>query len=90
MLEVEVENLGQLREALGSGVDRVLLDNFSREQLGEAVAIRDTHGGSVGLEASGGVDLDEIRGIAETGVDFISVGALTKHVEAIDFSMRFL
>ena len=91
MLEVEVENLDQLREALACGVDRVLLDNFSLPQLVMAAAERDAHGGPrVALEASGGFGLDEVRAAARTGVDFISVGALTKHLRAVDFSMRFL
>ena len=89
MLEVEVENLGELREALACGVDRVLLDNFSLEEMRRAVEERNTHDGPrIALEASGGVDLDRVRGTARTGVDFISVGALTKHVRAADFSMR--
>ena len=90
MLEVEVENFGQLKEALESGADRVLLDNFPLEEIRRAVQARDMrHGRRVALEASGGIDLDSVRGIAETVVDFISVGALTKHVIAVDFSMRF-
>ncbi len=91
MLEVEVESLDELRDALAGGVDRVLLDNFSLEKLTQAVAVRDAHAGpSVALEASGGVDLQGVRAIALAGVDFISVGALTKHVRAVDFSMRML
>ena len=91
MLEVEVENLGELREALACGVDRVLLDNFSLEEMRRAVEERNTHDGPrIALEASGGVDLDRARDTARTGVDFISVGALTKHVRAADFSMRFV
>ena len=91
MLEVEVENLGELREALTCGVDRVLLDNFSLEEMRRAVEERNTHDGPrVALEASGGVDLDRVRDTARTGVDFISVGALTKHIRAADFSMRFV
>ncbi len=91
MLEIEVETLDQLREALDSGVDRVMLDNFTLEQLEAAVVERDARGERrVALEASGSIDLDGIREIATTGVDFISVGALTKNVRAIDFSMLFL
>lgn len=91
MLEVEVEDLGELREALECGVDRVLLDNFNLEQMRQAVKMRDASGGPrVALEASGGVDLDSVRQTALTGVDYISVGALTKHVRAVDLSMRFL
>lgn len=91
MLEVEVEDVDQLREALKSGADRVLLDNFSLEALKHAAAERDSWGGRrVELEASGGLDLDEIRAVAQTGVDFISIGALTKNVQAVDFSLGFL
>lgn len=91
MLEVEVENLGELREALTCGVDRVLLDNFSLEKIRQAVKIRDASDGPrVALEASGSVDLEGVRETALAGVDYISIGALTKHVHAVDFSMRFV
>jgi len=91
MLEVEVEDLGELREALECGVDRVLLDNFNLKEMRQAVKMRDANDGPhVALEASGGVDLDSVRQTALTGVDYISVGALTKHVRAVDFSMRFV
>lgn len=91
LLVVEVENIGQLREALACKVDRVLLDNFSLEQMRQAVTARDAHEGPrVALEASGSVDLDGVRETARTGVEFISIGALTKHVRAVDFSMRFV
>ena len=90
MLEVEVETLDELREALAADVDRIMLDNFSIPQLKAAVLERKTRQPSIELEASGGIDLDEIRTIALTGVDFISAGALTKHTKAIDFSMRIL
>lgn len=86
-IEVEVETLNQLKEALQAGADIVLLDNFSLAELEEAVAITQ---GKAKLEASGGVNLETIRDIANTGVDFISVGAITKDVKAIDLSMRFL
>jgi nicotinate-nucleotide pyrophosphorylase (carboxylating) len=90
LLEVEVENLTQLREALDARVDRVLLDNFSLEQLREAVKITRQHAnGRTELEASGNLSLATLRAVAETGVDFISVGSLTKHVRAVDLSMRF-
>ena len=90
LLVVEVESISQLREALACRVDRVLLDNFSLEDMRQAVKERDAHKGNrVALEASGGVDLDGVRETARTGVDYISVGALTKHVRAVDFSMRF-
>ena len=85
MVEVEVENFGELREALAAGVDRIMLDEFELHELVRAVAEVD---GRVPLEVSGGVGLERVRAIAETGVDFISVGALTKHVRAIDLSMR--
>jgi len=85
-VEVEVETLEQLREALAAGARRILLDNFPLERLREAVAIT---AGRARLEASGGVTLETVRGIAETGVDDISVGALTKDVRAVDLSMRF-
>ena len=85
-VEIEVETLDQLREALAAGARRVLLDNFSPERLREAVALA---GGRARLEASGGVTIDNVRAIAETGVDDVSVGALTKDVRAVDLSMRF-
>jgi nicotinate-nucleotide pyrophosphorylase (carboxylating) len=86
-IEIEVETLQQLTEALEAGAMRVLLDNFGLEQLREAVRI---NAGTARLEASGGITLKSIRAIAETGVDDISVGDLTKDVEAIDLSMRFV
>lgn len=85
-IEVEVENLDQLRDALAVGVDRLLVDNFSLQSLKAAVA--QTRGRAT-IEASGGITLENVRTIAETGVDYISVGALTKDVKAIDLSMRF-
>jgi nicotinate-nucleotide pyrophosphorylase (carboxylating) len=84
-LEVEVENLDELEQALQAGVDRIMLDNFELTQMVEAV--RHT-AGRVPLEVSGNVDLTTIGEFARTGVDFISVGALTKHVRAIDLSLR--
>ncbi len=91
LIEIEVETLDQVHEALTADVDRIMLDNFSLESLRAAVAVRDAHDGPrKQLEASGGIGLENLRAIAETGVDFISVGALTKHVTAVDFSMRFL
>ena len=87
---VEVESLDELRDALGADAERLLLDNFSLQQLRDAVAInRDQGNPPAELEASGGITLDGIRDIAATGVDFISVGALTKNIRAIDLSMRF-
>jgi len=85
-VEIEVENIGQLREALAAGADRLLLDNFSVEELKAAVA--ETRGRAK-LEASGGIDLSNIRAFAETGVDYISIGDMTKTVKAVDLSMRF-
>jgi nicotinate-nucleotide pyrophosphorylase (carboxylating) len=87
LIEIEVENLDQLREALSAGATRILLDNFDLDRL--TAAVRETAGRAT-LEASGGITLDNIRVIAETGVDFISVGSLTKHLHAIDLSLRFL
>ena len=86
LIEVEVETLSQLQEAIEAGTHRVLLDNMDLDQLCEAVTL--AHG-KAQLEASGGVQLENIRSIAETGVDFISVGELTKHIQAVDLSMRF-
>ena len=86
LLEIEVESLEQLQQAIDAGADRVLLDNFSLEQMREAVALNEQR---VELEASGNIDTDNLRAVAETGVDFISSGALTKHLRAIDFSLRY-
>ncbi len=85
-LEVEVENLAELREALAARPDIIMLDNFELEAMHEAVALA---AGRSKLEASGNVGLDGLRGIANTGVDYVSVGGLTKDVRAIDLSMRF-
>lgn len=85
-IEVEVETLDQLREALDCGARMVLLDNMTLAQLEQAVAL---NAGRAILEVSGGVNLDTVRAIAATGVDRISIGALTKDVKATDFSMRF-
>jgi nicotinate-nucleotide pyrophosphorylase (carboxylating) len=85
-LEVEVETLDQLEEALAAGVDRILLDNYDLAGLRAAVA---ANKGRAKLEASGNVDLSTVRDVALTGVDFISTGAITKHVQAIDLSLRF-
>ena len=85
LLEIEVENLDELAQALAAGVDRIMLDNFTLADMQEAV--RRT-ARQVALEASGNVDLDTIGEFARTGVDFISVGALTKHVHAVDLSLR--
>ncbi len=85
LLEVEVETLDELEQALDAGVDRIMLDEFTPEATREAVA---RTAGRVPLEVSGSVELERLPAIAGTGVDFISVGALTKHVRAIDLSMR--
>lgn len=86
-IEIEVESLSQLEEALAAGAVRVLLDNFDLQQLGDAVKL---NAGRARLEASGNVSLETVRAIAETGVDDISVGGLTKDVRAVDLSMRFV
>ena len=90
LIEVEVESHDELLEALDAGATRVLLDNFSVDELKQAVASNASYGYlAAELEASGNVTLDSLRQIAATGVDFVSVGALTKNVAAIDFSMLF-
>ena len=86
LLEVEVENFEQLDETLECGVKRILLDNFTLDELTRAVSIA---GEKTDLEASGNIDLTTIGAVAATGVDFISTGAITKNVKAIDLSMRF-
>jgi nicotinate-nucleotide pyrophosphorylase (carboxylating) len=84
-VEVEVESMSELLEALAAKPDRIMLDNFSLTDLRAAVKL---NAGAVELEASGNIDLDNIHSIAQTGVDYISIGALTKHVKAVDLSMR--
>jgi len=84
-IQVEVETLTELQEALNAGAKSILIDNFTLDQMREAVAI--TKGAAL-LEASGGVGLDQLREIAATGVDRISIGKLTKDVIAVDFSLR--
>lgn len=92
-VEIEVENLDQLDEAMRAGARRILLDNFAPDALRRAVhmarAFGEKDGARVELEASGGVDLATVRAIAGSGVDFVSAGALTKHVRAIDLSLQF-
>lgn len=89
-IEIEVESIDELREALQAGAERLLLDNFCLERMAEAVDINRKEGKPPALlEASGGVTFDQLTAIAATGVDNISVGALTKNVRAIDLSMRF-
>ncbi|MEI8655308.1 MULTISPECIES: carboxylating nicotinate-nucleotide diphosphorylase [Vibrio] len=85
-VEVETESLEELREAIEAGADIIMLDNFTMDMMREAVTI---NAGRAALENSGNVTLETLREYAETGVDYISVGALTKHVRAMDLSMRF-
>ncbi|WP_222564058.1 carboxylating nicotinate-nucleotide diphosphorylase [Novilysobacter antarcticus] len=87
-LIVEVETLVELREALDEGCDRILIDNFDAAKRREAVRINAAHARPAPLEVSGGVELAGLRAIAEDGVDFISIGALTKHIHAIDLSLK--
>lgn len=84
-LIIEVENLDELEQALKAGCDRILIDDFTLPDMREAVRVA---AGRIPLEVSGGVELTRVHEIAETGVDCISIGSLTKHVRAIDFSMR--
>jgi nicotinate-nucleotide pyrophosphorylase (carboxylating) len=88
-VEVEVETLDELRQAIEAGADIALLDEFTLEGMREAVAMNRAAERPLKLEASGSVTLETIRGIALTGVDYISVGSITKHVRAVDLSMRF-
>ena len=85
-VEIEVENLEQLQEAIDAGADIVMLDNFTLEQMQQAVSLT---AGRTKLEASGGMTSDRLRAVAATGVDYISMGTLTKDIKAIDLSMRF-
>ena len=85
-IQIEVEDIAQLKDAIHAGVDIVLLDNMDTQHVAEAVAVA---AGRVQLEASGGITLENIRDYALTGVDFISIGAITKHLHAVDLSMRF-
>jgi nicotinate-nucleotide pyrophosphorylase (carboxylating) len=85
-IQVEVETFEQLDEALANGAKMILLDNMTPQQMADAVKIT---AGRAELEASGGITLENVRAIAETGVDRISIGALTKDIDAIDLSMRF-
>jgi nicotinate-nucleotide pyrophosphorylase (carboxylating) len=89
-VEIEVESIKEMREALTAGADRLLLDNFDLEDLRRAVEINQQDGDPpADLEASGGMTLQRVRAVAETGVNYISVGALTKDIDAVDLSMRF-
>jgi len=87
MIEVEAEDLNEVRSAVEAGADRILLDNMGPEMIIEAVAIRDQEGPKVHLEASGGVNLGNVAEIAATGVDFISIGALTHSAPSLDLSL---
>jgi len=89
-VEVEVENIDELKQALTAGAQRVMLDNFSIPMMQEAVAINQQNPVQADLEVSGDVTKETILSFAQTGVDYISVGALTKHVHAVDLSMRFI
>ena len=86
-IQIEVETIAELNEALAAGAKNILIDNFTLDQMREAVTIT---AGRALLEASGGVSLEQLRGIAETGVDRISIGKLTKDVIAVDYSLRVL
>lgn len=87
-VEVEVENLTELAEAIAARPDIIMLDNFNQTEMRKAVALNQEHGHYAKLEASGNVSLENVRAIADTGVDYISVGGLTKHIRALDLSMR--
>ena len=90
LIEIEVENHNELLEALDAGAPRILLDNFSLEELERAVETNKSYGyAAAELEASGNITLTNVRNIAATGVDYISTGALTKNVDAVDLSMLF-
>jgi nicotinate-nucleotide pyrophosphorylase (carboxylating) len=84
-VQIEVESLAELQEAIGQGAKSILLDNFNLDQMREAVLL--TNGRAL-LEASGGITKDQLRAIAAAGVDRISIGKLTKDIQAIDYSMR--
>ena len=88
-VEVEVENFDELHQAIAANADIVMLDNFTFEDTQKAVELVASLGKPCQLEASGDISLTNLRQVAETGVDFISMGALTKHIKAIDLSMRF-
>jgi len=87
-VEVEVESLPEFEEALAAGPDIIMLDEFAPPDMRAAVALRNARGVPVKLEASGSVSLETVRSIAETGIDYVSVGSITKHVRAVDLSMR--
>ena len=87
-IEVEVESLAEFEEALAAHPDIIMLDDFAAADLVAAVARNRAHGRAIKLEASGGISLENVLRIAQTGVDYISIGALTKHLRAIDLSLR--
>ncbi len=87
-IQIEVENLDELKQALDANAENILLDNFSNDLLRQAVDINMASGKKAVLEASGGITLDNVREVALTGVDRISIGSLTKNIQAIDLSMR--
>lgn len=87
-IEVEVESLAELEAALDAAPDIVMLDDFTLEDLRRAVRMNATRTAPVKLEASGGVSLDNVREVAETGVDYVSIGSITKNIQALDLSMR--
>jgi nicotinate-nucleotide pyrophosphorylase (carboxylating) len=86
-VEIEVDSLDGLREAIAAGADEVLIDNFTPEEMREAVAARDEMNPAVRLEASGGLTLDSARAVAETGVDYIAVGELTHSARVLDIGL---
>jgi nicotinate-nucleotide pyrophosphorylase (carboxylating) len=88
-VEIEVESLAEFREALTARPDVIMLDEFSHADMRTAVVERNAAAGTVRIEASGGLNLDSIRAVAQTGIDCISIGSLTKHLHAIDLSLRF-
>ena len=89
-VEIEVETLSEFHQALAADADIIMLDNFSNEDKRTAVAAVKQLGSACKLEASGGITLETLRAVAETGVDFISIGTLTKDVQSIDLSMRII
>lgn len=90
MIEIEVETLDEMRQALNSGATMILLDNFELDTLRKAVVLNRQYAQPATLEASGNITLNNVRSVAEAGVDRISIGGLTKNIRAIDLSMRFL
>ena len=90
LLEIEVESLSELELALDGGAEVIMLDNFSTDDMRTAISQRNRHSNSAKLEASGNISLETISQIAETGVDFVSVGAITKNIQAVDLSMRVI